>query len=96
MDSFIAKFKTPISELWANNKIFLVFCGVFIVLIKFHGVIFDLLVAGSKKKVEEAQNKSNVLKNEESVLNAQGDRLLEEAKSLDSNKTEITEDWHKK
>lgn len=94
--SFLEKFNMSPGQLWANHKVFLIVFGLLILVVKFREVIFDMLVSGSKKQVEEAQKKSNSLQVEQNSANNQANQLIEDAKKLGENRPTVDEDWHKK
>ena len=96
MDEFLAKLKTPISELWEKNKLFLVCFIVLILIVKFHDAIFDAIVSSSKKLLEESTKKDQILKTEEKAANDQANKLVEQSKALDSNKPTVDDNWFKK
>lgn len=95
MDNFIKKLKTPISELWANNKVFLIVCGLLILAIKFQDVIFSFLVNSAKKLLENTQKNSDVLQNQQNTANSQANQLIQEANKLNENRPSVDDDWHK-
>lgn len=94
--SFLDKFKSPISYLWDNHKVFLIIFGVAIIVYKFREVIIDLLVADSHKKMDEAKKQDAALKAEEKQANDQANQLVKEAEALSQDKPKVDEDWYKK
>ena len=93
---FIDKFKSPISYLWDNHKIFLIIFGIAIIAYKFREVIIDILVSDSHKKVDEAQKKDVELRAEEKQANDQANQLVKEAEALSQDKPKVDEDWNLK
>lgn len=93
---FLDKFNAPISYLWDNHKYFLIGFGVLILLIRFNGVIIDLLVGNSRKLVADAKETDTKLKEEQDQASSKADQLIQEAQKLSENKPVIDEDWHKK
>lgn len=94
--SFLEKFKSPISTLWDNHKVFLLIFGLGILIFKFREVIIDLLVSSARKTVNEAKEKDSALKAEQDQANDQANQLRKEADALAKEKPEVDEDWHKK
>lgn len=94
--SFLEKLNMSPSQLWANHKAFIIVFGLLIIVVKFREIIFDMLVSGSKKMVEEAQKKSDTLQNEQNKANNQANQLIEDAKKMGENRTKVNEDWNKK
>lgn len=96
MDEFLKKLNTPIKELWASNRVFLISAFVLILIVKFHDAIFDAIVSSSKKLLEDSTKKDQVLRTEETSANNQANQLVEQANKLDDNKTKVDDDWNKK
>ena len=94
--SFFAKFKMSLTDLWTNNKIFVIIFGLLIVVFKFRSVLIDLIVAGGKKQVEEATAKDAVLAKEESAANDQANALVQKAANEPGKDEPVTDDWNKK
>lgn len=94
--SFGDKFNAPLKTLWESHKLFLIGFGIVILIWRFREAIIDLLVADSRKIVNEAKVKDSQLKSEEQKANAQADELVKQAEDLSKNKSEVDEDWYKK
>lgn len=99
MDDLIKKFsdsaKMSFSELWAKNKMFLIVFGLLLLVIKFHDLIFDALVNSSKKLVKEADQKSEILLNEQNQASSQAHELIKESQQLSENRPVVDVDWYK-
>ena len=94
--SFLEKFNLPFSTLWNQYKVFFILFGVFVLIFKFREVIIDLLVSSSRKTVQDAVKKDEILRGEEKAANDQANQLRKEASDLAANKPVIDEDWNKK
>lgn len=94
--SFLEKLNMSPGQLWADHKGFLIAFGLLILVIKFHDIIFDFLVKGSKELVKDSQAKSDNLQKQENKANDQANQLIDEAKKLGENKDKVDEDWNKK
>jgi hypothetical protein len=96
LKSFWALLKTDITELWEDNKIFVLVFGAIMLAIKFHTVLMNLIIAGEKSVFNSAQQQSNNLENQENQDNQQANQLQQQAQDLPNNQPPVGDDWFTK
>lgn len=92
---FWAKLNSSFSDLWANNKLFLLVFGVLIVIVKFRQVLIGIIVAGSKRLLESTANKDSRLAMEEEEAKRKADELVKKAQEEPNQEKPVDENWHK-
>lgn len=95
-NSFFNKFNSSLSELWEKDKVFLLCFGLLILVVKFRSVLISLIVANSKKLLEDTKTADTVLQKQENDYKKKADALVQEAKNLPNTKENVDEDWYKK
>ena len=82
--------------LWNRYGIFFILVGLGLLILKFNGVIMDVLGWSSKKDLQEAQKTDTQLKAKEDATNTQADALIKQAQDLPKQEGQVDDDWDKK
>lgn len=93
---FLDKFKLDAKTLWDNHKLFLIFFGALILIVKFRDVLIDILVSSSKKLLQDTKDKDKVLVNEENKAKDDAAALVQKAKDEPLKEKPVDDDWYKK
>jgi hypothetical protein len=96
LTTFWTKLHTDISELWDDNKIFVVVFGALILILKFREIFVDFLVSGGKALFNKVTNQTDALNNQENQDNASADALEQEAEKLINEDVNVPDDWYEK
>lgn len=91
-----AKMDEKIKALWASNKLVFFLLIPLIALWFARNLIIDLLVKSGNKVMGETTTKSDALKSEQDVANAQANQIKADADAAAANKPPVGEDWNKK
>lgn len=96
LSTFWSKLNTDISELWQNSKVFVIIFGILIAVIKFHNVLIDLIVSGSKTLFQNTQQKSDSDQDQENKDNQQANQDAQDANNLPNGEAPVNDDWNTK
>lgn len=96
MSSLKEKFKMSLTDLWNNHKVFLIIFGVLILIVKFRGILIDILVSDGKRVMNDAKKKDAELAGQENKLKSDADELVKKAQEAPSKEKPVDVDWNKK
>lgn len=93
--TFLDKFSLDAKTLWNNHKLFLIFFGGLILIVKFRDVLIDILVSSSKKLLQDTKDKDTVLAGEEQKAKDDANALVQKAKEEPLKEKPVDDDWYK-
>ena len=96
LKAFQDKLNTDISELWANDKLFLIIFGVLILIVKFRSVLISLIVENGKQIFDAATKKDAQLAASEDQNNKEADKLVQHSKDAADSNEPVSDDWNTK
>jgi hypothetical protein len=93
--AFFVTLKTQLADIWNRSKIFILAVGALIVALEFQKIKEALLVYAGKKEIQSDNKKDTVLADQENKANSQADALVQQAKDLPGQETQVKPDWYK-
>lgn len=88
--------KSFFRDLWHRHKLLILLIIPVMLVVKFRDLVLFFLKNSASKLLKETNSKSEILENEERDLQKEAEKILNNIKEKENNKTKVDEDWHLK